>query len=55
MESNKHSIHHFTVAKGSCAELITQILIAQAIGYIPREIGEELTKEATHVLAMLKI
>lgn len=54
METIKHSIHHFVVAKGSCAELITQMLIATEIGYLSEEVSNTLIKEARHTLAMLK-
>src|SRR4030043_1154838 len=32
--TDKQSIRHFYIAKGSAAELITQLIIAQEIGYI---------------------
>lgn len=38
METIKHSIHHLVVAKGSCAELITQILIAIEMGYLSKDV-----------------
>lgn len=34
LQTNKHSIHFFYIAKGSVAELKTQVLIANEIGYI---------------------
>jgi len=54
MGTNKHSIHHFNVAKGSCAELITQIIIAQNIGYLTDQVAHDLIDDANHALAMLK-
>ena len=34
LKTNKESVYSFNVAKGSCAEVITQLNIAQRIGYI---------------------
>ena len=36
-ETNKESIRFFYIAKGSLAEVVTQLEIAQEIGYITRE------------------
>jgi four helix bundle protein len=36
LASNKQSIHFFFIAKGSTAELMTQIIIGQEIGYIEK-------------------
>ncbi len=36
-ETNKESIRFFYIAKGSLAEVVTQLEIAQKLGYIPRE------------------
>lgn len=41
------------IAKGSAAELRTQIYIAQKIGYIPSEISRELVAETKEIAAML--
>jgi len=41
------------VAKGSCAELRTQILIGMEIDYIDGDIGRAWTREAREISAML--
>ncbi len=51
--TDKQSIRHFYIAKGSTAELITQLIVANEIGYIPDEIKEELTDECDKISAML--
>ncbi len=33
LETDKQSIRHFYIAKGSSAELLTQLIIAEEIGY----------------------
>jgi four helix bundle protein len=53
LNTNKQSIRHFYIAKGSTAEVITQLIIAKEIGYLPPEITEELIKEYEHVSHML--
>ena len=41
------------IAKGSCAELRTQIYIGVEIGYIEREKGHDWVKETKEIAAML--
>lgn len=53
--SDKRSIHHFHIAKGSSAELITQIIIANEIGYINDRIRVEISDECDKICAMLAI
>ncbi|MCX6556922.1 MAG: four helix bundle protein [Candidatus Aminicenantes bacterium] len=52
--SNKQSIKHFHIAKGSCAELLTQFEIAQEIGYIPSEMVTEIQEECLGLSGMLE-
>ncbi|MFH2108795.1 MAG: four helix bundle protein [Chrysiogenia bacterium] len=52
--SNKQSIRHLHIAKGSCAELMTQFEIAQEIGYIPNEILSEIQEECLGLSGMLE-
>ena len=40
-------------AKGSCAELRTQVYIGIEIGYIPKEIGVEWVTESREISAMI--
>lgn len=49
----KQGINHFHIARGSCAELITQLMIAKEIGFIPNEDSEKLIKCANQISASL--
>jgi four helix bundle protein len=51
--SDKQSICHFYIAKGSSAELQTLIIIGSEIGYIEEKIAEELINESKIVSFML--
>jgi len=51
--SDKQSIRHFYIAKGSSAELITQLIIACEIGYIDEKTKDLLTDDCDKVSAML--
>lgn len=51
--SDKLSIRHFYIAKGSTAELITQLIIAYEIGYIDEKVKNILTDECDKISAML--
>jgi four helix bundle protein len=51
--TDKLSIRHFYIAKGSAAELITQLIIANEIGYIGEKIKDELIDECDKISAML--
>ena len=51
--SDKLSIRYFNIAKGSAAELITQIIIANEIGYINDQTRSEITNECDRISAML--
>jgi len=53
LDSDKSSIRHFRIAKGSSAELYTQSIIAFRIGYLNKTDFEFLKKECQEVLAML--
>ncbi len=52
--TNKQSIRHFHIAKGSCAELMTQIEIAHEIGYIPQSLFAEIQEECLNLSGMLE-
>ena len=43
-----------SIAKGSCAELKTQIYIAQAIGYLDKTSSDFLINECNEIASMLK-
>ncbi len=51
--SDKEKAHFLSVAKGSLAELRTQLLIAIEIQYISKDIGESMTEECIHLSRML--
>lgn len=51
--SDKEKAHFLAVAKGSLAELRTQLLIAIEIQYIPQRIGQDMAEECLHLSRML--
>jgi four helix bundle protein len=53
LDTNKQSIRHFYIAKGSTAELITQLIISEEIGYLEKQVSDELIKDYEHVSHML--
>lgn len=52
-ESDKEKIRFIEIAKGSTAELVTQIYIGIEIDYIEKELGMRWTKELNEILKML--
>jgi len=52
--TNKEAIYFFNIAKGSTAEVITQLHIASRIGYINEEILERLENDCEKIRASLK-
>ncbi len=52
-ESNREKIRFIEIAKGSCAELMTQIYISIEIKYIEKESGFKWVKELNEILKML--
>jgi four helix bundle protein len=53
LETDKQSIRHFYIAKGSAAELLTQIIIAQEIGYVDAETSASLVNDCKIISVML--
>jgi four helix bundle protein len=53
LDTNKQSNRHFYIAKGSAAEVITQLIIAFEVGYISETTQTNLIKEYEHVSHML--
>jgi len=51
--SEKETVHFLHIAKGSCAEVRTQLLIAVKISYISELDFEELKKDAESISRML--
>lgn len=52
-ESDKEKMRFIEIAKGSAAELVTQIYIGIEISYIEKTIGLNWIKEINEILAML--
>ncbi len=53
LDTDKQSVRHFYIAKGSVAELRTQLIISYEIGYITSEKYEALEKICDNISAML--
>lgn len=53
LESDKSSVRHFRIAKGSTAELFTQSIISNRIGYLEKHDFEYIKKECIEILSML--
>ena len=51
--SNKQSVRHFRISRGSIAEVITQLIIARNLGYLSDDIVEKETDNYNKVAAML--
>ena len=51
--TDKQSVRHFYIAKGSTAEVMTQLIIANDIGYIEKGRMEELIGECKIISTML--
>jgi len=52
-ESKKETSHFLHIAKGSCAEVRTQLLIAWRIGYLDEVVYAELKNDAESISRML--
>lgn len=53
LKTNKQSSNFFHIAKGSTAEVITQLIIATEIGYFNKAETESLINDYEHVSHML--
>jgi four helix bundle protein len=53
LDTDKQSIRHFYIARGSVAELRTQLIISMEIGYINTEVFEEFEKSYEEISAMI--
>ncbi|TRX70557.1 four helix bundle protein [Carboxylicivirga sp. M1479] len=54
LDTNKQAVRHFYIAKGSCAELETQLIIAYEIDYIGKEVLDTLSDKCQKISAMLR-
>lgn len=52
-DTDKESIRFFYIAKGSLAELRTQIVIAHEIGYLEKKVFEEIEEECVALGKMI--
>jgi four helix bundle protein len=52
-ETDREAVRYFYIAKGSSAELLTQVIIAFEIGYISEEIFNEIERRCKEVSSML--
>jgi four helix bundle protein len=53
LDSDRQSNRHFYIARGSVAELLTQLIISVETGYIKEEIFKELENSCNEIGAML--
>ena len=53
LETDKQSVRHFYIAKGSTAELLTQLIIAQEIRYIDTDTSDSLVNDCKIISVML--
>jgi four helix bundle protein len=53
LDTNKQSIHFFYIAKGSAAELLTQLIIGQEIGYSNKKEADLLINDCKLISVML--
>ncbi len=51
--TDKQSVRHFYIAKGSAAELLTQLTIGYEIGYISKKDADQLINECKVISVML--
>jgi four helix bundle protein len=51
--TNKQAINFFYIAKGSVAEVLTQVIIAKEIGYIDSNMYDHLSEECAAISGMI--
>jgi len=51
--TNKQSIRHFYIAKGSVAEVVTQLMIAEDICYVDSDLIAPIKEDYQHISHML--
>jgi len=53
LDTDKQSVRHFYIARGSITEIRTQLAIATEVGYISQKQYDELEQEYERISAML--
>ena len=53
LDSDKQAVRFFYIAKGSAAEVLTQAIISQEIGYITKEECRHIEEECKAISGML--
>lgn len=53
MNTEKHGINFLYIAKGSCAELKTQVIIADEMGRLSSEVAKRVLSKCEKILFML--
>lgn len=53
LDTNRQAIKYFHLARGSCAEVLTQAIIACEIGYLSKEQFDHIEKECRAISSML--
>jgi four helix bundle protein len=53
LDTDRHSIKYFHIAKGSSAELLTQGIIAHEIGYLDKKTFDHINMECRAISGML--
>ena len=53
LDTNKQAIRFFYIAKGSSAEVLTQIIIAYELEYVTKDIFDHIENECTAISGML--
>jgi len=53
LDTDKQSIRHFYIAKGSSAETLTQAIISYEIGYLSEDVFKHIKDECQSISSML--
>ncbi len=53
LDTQKQSVRFFYYSKGSCAELMTQIIICKELDIIEKSVADSLIDKCEHISAML--
>lgn len=53
LDTDKQSVKHFFIARGSLSELRTQLIIAHEVGYLDQKLYNELENDCEKISAMI--